>query len=263
MPQGGKTGRALAKSQGAFVTPIVTNNPVFQVKLADVDDKMEQPAGQQKPMEDEIRRGEEVVGTAIGKDNKKKHKGIVQNITKDANGNITSFTITNEDGDQLKLDPTSVARLDLHDEGKDKHAGDDMKVMERSNRAMDFDTWLNESKRINEELLNHGNLPDVPDSLVNMIESNGHPMNRIIVHLEGGEGDGWYDYNRGFYSDWEWEPMMYSKNKKEQERIVFDQDVIEDSEKEKVCKEWKKWLIGMSKKRGYAFKVKEVYLGET
>lgn len=143
MPNGGRTGRAIAKSQGAFVTPIVTNNPVFQVKLADVDDKLEQPAGQQKEMKDEIRRGEAVIGTALGKDNKKKHKGIVQNIVKDANGNVTSFTITDEDGDQIKLDPTSVARLDLHDEGKNKTAGDTFKVME-SNRAKSFEDFINE-----------------------------------------------------------------------------------------------------------------------
>ena len=143
MPNGGRTGRAIAKSQGAFVTPIVTNNPVFQVKLADVDDKLEQPAGQQKEMKDEIRRGEAVVGTAMGKDNKKKHKGIVQNIVKDANGNVTSFTITDEDGDQIKLDPTSVARLDLHDEGKNKTAGDTFKVME-SRRAKSFEDFINE-----------------------------------------------------------------------------------------------------------------------
>ena len=213
MPQGGRVGRSIAKSQGAFVTPIVTNNPVFQVKLVDVDDKLEQPAGQQKPMKDEIRRGEAVVGTALGTDNKKKHKGIVDNIIKDAEGNITSFTIVDENGDQIKLDPTSVSRLDLHDDGKNKIAGDNFAVMEQSNRAMDFDTWLNESKRINEELLNPGNLPDVPDKLVLMIESNGHPMNRIIVHLEGGELDGWYDYNRGFYSDWEWCPIVTGKHK--------------------------------------------------
>ena len=144
MPQGGKTGRAIAKSQGAFVTPIVTNNPVFQVKLADVDDKLEQPAGQQKAMKDEIRRGEAVVGTALGKDNKKKHKGLVENIIKDSKGNITAFVITDEDGDKIKLDPTSVARLDLHDEGKEKHAGGDFKVSE-SSRALDFDSW-NSSK---------------------------------------------------------------------------------------------------------------------
>jgi hypothetical protein len=263
MPQGGKVGRAISRSQGAFVTPIVTNNPVFQVKLVDVDDKFEQPAGQQKPMKDEIRRGEAVVGMALGNDNKKKHKGLISNIIKDAKGNVTSFVITDEDGDQIKLDPTSVARLDLHDDGKEKHAGEDFQVTEQNNRAKDFNTWLSESNRINEELLNPGNLPDVPERLVDMIESNGHVMNRIIVHLEGGELDGWYDYNRGFYSDFEWEPMEYTKNKAEQKRIVFDQDVIDDSEKEKTCKEWKKWLVGMSKKKGYAFKVKEVYLGET
>ena len=145
MPQGGRVGRSIAKSQGAFVTPIVTNNPVFQVKLIDVDDKLEQPAAQQKPMKDEVRRGEAVIGTALGKDNKKKHKGIVDNIIKDANGNVTSFTIVVEDGDQIKLDPTSVSRLDLHNDGKNKIAGDDFKVMEKSNKAMSFDAWLAES----------------------------------------------------------------------------------------------------------------------
>ena len=137
MPQGGRVGRSIAKSQGAFVTPIVTNNPVFQVKLVDVDDKLEQPAAQQEPMKDEIRRGEAVVGTAIGTDGKKKHKGIIQNITKDAKNNNTSFTIIDEDGDQIKLDPTSVARLDLHDDGKNTVAGDDFKVME----MISFDEW--------------------------------------------------------------------------------------------------------------------------
>lgn len=150
MPQGGRVGRSIAKSQGAFVTPIVTNNPVFQVKLVDVDDKLEQPAAQQKPMKDEIRRGEAVIGTALGKDNKKKHKGIVDNIIKDANGNVTSFTIVDEEGDQIKLDPTSVSRLDLHDDGKNKIAGDDFKVMEKSNKAMSFDAWLAES--VNEKV---------------------------------------------------------------------------------------------------------------
>ena len=140
MPNGGRTGRAIAKSQGAFVTPIVTNNPVFQVKLVDVDDKLEQPAAQQEPMKDEIRRGEAVVGTALGKDNKKKHKGIVQNIVKDAKGNPSAFIITDEDGDQIKLDPTSVARLDLHDEGKNTKAGDDFKVTEKF-KALNFEDW--------------------------------------------------------------------------------------------------------------------------
>lgn len=353
MPQGGRVGRSIAKSQGAFVTPIVTNNPVFQVKLIDVDDKLEQPAAQQKPMKDEIRRGEAVIGTALGRDNKKKHKGIVDNIIKDANGNVTSFTIVDEEGDQIKLDPTSVSRLDLHDDGKNKVAGDDFKVMEKSNRAKDFNTWLNESKEVNEsfypstrigairnqkdldkfdndpfiqrmykqdrimieeldtsyddewqifidkkdkevikflkknypqhlqidaylanqlaesvneELLNPGNLPTPPSKLTDMLRmpNTSAFRNRIIVHLEGGTLDGWYDYNEGYHpGDGSWYHLKYSDDKKKQENIIFDQDVIEDSENDKESKAWKKWLVGMSKKPGYAFKVKEVYLGET
>lgn len=153
MPAGGRTGRAMSKSQGAFVTPIVTNNPVFQVKILGMDDKLEQPAGQQKPMADEIKRGEAIIGVVIGGGKeKKKHKGLVQNITKSSDGTVTSFTITDEDGDTLKIDPNSVARLDLHDEGKNKNAGQDFKIAE--GRAMDFASWkLNESKSASEDIL--------------------------------------------------------------------------------------------------------------
>lgn len=115
-------------------------------------------------------------------------------------------------------------------------------------------------------LLNSGNLPDVPEELEDMIrsEESGHFWNRIIVHLEGGEEDGWYDYNKGLYSEPEWDPIIYDRDDIEKTtKIVFDQDAIPGSEKGKEAKAFKNWLIGMSNKPGYAFNVKEVYLGET
>jgi len=96
------------------------------------------------------------------------------------------------------------------------------------------------------------------------MEGSEHFGNRIIVHLEGGEMDGWYDYNKGLYSEPEWAPLSYSWDDEEKTtEIVFDQDVIPGSEKGKEAKAFKNWLIGMSNKPGYAFNVKEVYLGET
>jgi hypothetical protein len=193
MPQGGRTGRAMAKSQGAFVTPIVTNNPVFQVKVLGMDDRMEQSAGQQEPMKDEIRRGEAVVGIAIGGGKeKKKHKGLVENIIKDSNGNVTSVVITDEDGDKLKLDPTSIKRLDLHDEGKNSTAGEDFKIAEDSvYRAKTFDDWkLNESMVSSDErkwikfLKNAAKQPaNDPKSFVKDAWDEGYPEIAIVDAL--------------------------------------------------------------------------------
>ena len=118
---------------------------------------------------------------------------------------------------------------------------------------------------IREELLNPGNLPTPPSEITDILRMSNTSAfrNRIIVHLEGGTLDGWYEYNEGYHpGEGEWEHLMYSDDEEEQESIIFDQDAIEGSENDKEAKVWKKWLIDTSKKPGYAYKVKEVYLGE-
>ena len=105
--------------------------------------------------------------------------------------------------------------------------------------------------------------PEVPDTLNDtLLQGNTYATNRIIAELEGPDA-GWYDYSQNIYArgsdnEWEWwGPHIYSKDKVEQERIIFDQDVIERSENMKSSKAFKAWL----KKEG--FNVKQVYLGET
>jgi hypothetical protein len=140
MPAGGPLGRAITKSQGAFTTPIVTNNPVFQVKLLSVDDKMEQKGGDSQKMQDTIKRGDKIVGQAMSDSSKKKYKGVVQNIQKDSNGNEICYVITDEDGNQVKIDPSTAAFLDLHDTGREAGSAERNQVTE-SNYVMLFEDW--------------------------------------------------------------------------------------------------------------------------
>lgn len=123
---------------------------------------------------------------------------------------------------------------------------------------------LSEDKPLKEDLKPSKNsddiFPEVPEELNDMLkDGNEFISNRIIVELEGPNA-GWYDYNQNMYStsefEW-WGPFVYSNDKAEQERIIFDQDAIPGSEKDKKSKVFKKWLLDNG------VNVKEVYLGDT
>ena len=127
----------------------------------------------------------------------------------------------------------------------------------------DYKKYLAEGKLLKEDLKaskNSDNIfPKVPEELNDMLKGgNEFISNRIIVEL-GGPNAGWYDYNRNMHStsgfEW-WGPFVYSNNKVEQERIIFDQDAISGSEKYKKSKVFKKWLLSNG------VDVKEVYLGD-
>lgn len=147
MPAAGPIGRSLSRSQGAFTTPIITNNPVFQVKLVAVDDRMEQRGGNSEVMEDKIKRGDQISGTPTGENpNQKQRKriGRVQNIIKDAHGNDIAYVITDEDGDQVKIDPSSAVFIDMHDTGREASSGEKNKMTESkkiSHQALLFEDW--------------------------------------------------------------------------------------------------------------------------
>ena len=130
MPQGGRMGRALAKSQGAFITPIVTNNPAFQVKMLNVDDRLEQQAGTEKRMKDNFKVGDVIIGTEFNK--KDKHRGKITKLVKDSEGKLNSYMIDDEDGDTIKIDPTTAERLDLHDTGGNSKSGENFALVERT-----------------------------------------------------------------------------------------------------------------------------------
>lgn len=116
-----------------------------------------------------------------------------------------------------------------------------------------FKQFVNEN--INDNL-KVSDLPEVPKELTNMLmfPNSRQFRNRIIVNIDGD----WFDYNKSFYSEPEWSLINYDTDSKERDlEIIFDQDVLEGSEIDKVSKEFKKWL------ESEGFKVSQVYLGET
>ena len=101
-------------STGSFVTPIVTGNPVFQVKVLSVDDKMEAKAGAAKKRVDSLKISDTIEGIVLGGGSKVKEKGKIHKIEKDADGDILSYVIINTKGDKLKIDPSSAQRINLN-----------------------------------------------------------------------------------------------------------------------------------------------------
>jgi len=101
-------------STGSFVTPIVTGNPVFQVKVLSVDDKMEAKAGAAKKRVDSLKISDTIEGIVLGGGSKEKERGKIQKIEKDADGDILSYVIINTKGDKLKIDPSSAQRINLN-----------------------------------------------------------------------------------------------------------------------------------------------------
>jgi hypothetical protein len=135
-------GRAITQSQGAFVTPIVTNNPVFQVKILAVDDKLETRPGQSKPIAKTFRNGDVIRGNKIGGDNKKDYIGTISNIKKGGDGNIIYYTIHDDSGQTVDLDPSTISMVDFHDTSNSKIDGENFYVMESiSSNVMNFVEW--------------------------------------------------------------------------------------------------------------------------
>jgi hypothetical protein len=104
----------ISSGTGSFVTPIVTNNPVFQVKVLAVDDKMETKAGAEKKRQNNLKISDTIKGIVLGGESKKNQKGKIQKIEKDADGDILSYVIINEKGDKLKIDPSSAQKINLN-----------------------------------------------------------------------------------------------------------------------------------------------------
>jgi hypothetical protein len=106
--------RNISSGSDSFVTPIVTNNPVFQVKILSVDDKMETKAGTEKKRKDTLKISNTIKGIVLGGESKKIEKGKIEKIEKDANGDILSYVIINSKGDKLKIDPSSAQQINLN-----------------------------------------------------------------------------------------------------------------------------------------------------
>ena len=112
--------------QSGHVTPMITDNPVFKFKVVDVDRRMEQTSGNGKEPVETLKIGEPIQGKKVG--DRKAHRGRIQNIEKDSEGDLLYVIITNEEGENIKIDPTSIQKLNLND-GTLKNESENRKVL--------------------------------------------------------------------------------------------------------------------------------------
>lgn len=127
-------GRTISNA-GNNVMPSVGDNPMFKFKIVNIDHRMEQQSGKEKPSEETLTKGEPIQGVEVG--SKKSHRGRIQELTKDEEGNILNVMITNEKGVNVKIDPTSIKKLDLNDESLKNT------IEESANRkVLLFEQWI-------------------------------------------------------------------------------------------------------------------------
>lgn len=112
--------------KSAQVTPMITDNPVFKFKVVDVDRRMEQTSGNGKEPVETLKIGEPIQGKKVG--DRKAYRGRIQNIEKDSEGDLLYVIITNEEGENIKIDPTSIQKLNLND-GTLKNESENRKVL--------------------------------------------------------------------------------------------------------------------------------------
>ena len=118
---GGRTGRTMGGPKAGGMQPMITTNSVFKVKIATVDDKLEEKPGSEPDVStDDLKKGMIITGFALG-DTKNSRTGKIEKVIKDSKGNIEYVEMTDEDGEYAKIDPTTVSKHDFHGTGKESN----------------------------------------------------------------------------------------------------------------------------------------------
>jgi hypothetical protein len=142
--------RSISNGNGSLMTPLVANNPAFKVEILPVDGRLEQ-----KPFakDDSTRINSIKVGDTVrghGVNNGGAVKGKVLQVNRQ-NGQIVSYKILSEEGEEVLLDPTSTEKYFGHGEEVDVTGGVDVNdlptngVPNESHRVLNYSSWLNES----------------------------------------------------------------------------------------------------------------------
>lgn len=116
----------------------------------------------------------------------------------------------------------------------------------------DLKKYLAEGKLLKESL----RLPDLlEDETIknNLTSKSGYLMNTVVTEVKK---DQWYVYGQVDSSTPFWEKLEYSDNPEENREIIFEQDIIEGSDRYKISK----YINSILKKQGIP--VVRTYLGE-
>jgi len=114
-------------TQSASTQHNLQSNPVFKIKIRDLESGMEESPRQSKEEKDKI----ETSDVITAKDsNGKKRTGRVVKIQKDDAGKAVFYEITTKSGEQIKVDASKVTKKDYHGEKSDQPFDSSRSVVE-------------------------------------------------------------------------------------------------------------------------------------
>ena len=141
--------RNVGSGNGSLMVPLVANNPAFKVEILPVDGRLEQkPFAKDGTREIEsIKVGDLVRGEIVN--SSKNVKGKVLQINRQ-NGEIVSYKILDEDGEEALLDPTTAQKFVDH--GQESGSTDSPEVHKNqqglygeSYQVKTFESWISEN----------------------------------------------------------------------------------------------------------------------
>jgi hypothetical protein len=130
---------------------LVANNPAFKVEILPVDGRLEQKpfAKDGANQINSIKVGDSVRGHIVNGGGDVKGKVLQVNRQ---NGQVVSYKVLSDGGEEVLLDPTSTEKYIEHGEEVDVVGGIDVNdlptngVPNESHRVLNYSSWLNESR---------------------------------------------------------------------------------------------------------------------
>jgi len=109
--------RSIGSGFASPAYPIIANNPAFKVEMIPLDNRMEQKNSAKPNNKEmgEVKVGDMVKGQISGKEESKQVQGRVLAIDQE-NEEVLVFRVLTTDGEEVNLDPTTVAKVDISPE---------------------------------------------------------------------------------------------------------------------------------------------------
>jgi hypothetical protein len=138
--------RSVGSGNGSLMVPLVANNPAFKVEILPVDGRLEQKpfAKDGTKQIESIKVGNTVRGQIVS--TKTDVRGRVLQINQ-ANGQIVSYKVLTDDGEEVLLDPTTTVKYIDHGQ-EDSVVGGNPNVSSpynESRRILNYSEWLAEN----------------------------------------------------------------------------------------------------------------------
>ena len=111
--------RNIAAGGASPYIPWITNNPAFQVQIVPLDGGLEQKPNQKddKSTQDAVKIGDVIRGEEVSR-TKKRGKNVLGRVlqVEMKGGEIVSYKIITQRGEEVLIDPTTATKIDLNGE---------------------------------------------------------------------------------------------------------------------------------------------------